>query len=91
MIIFVEMFVLEDGVNIIDILGIKILGFNFFEFVDVVYNFWEFFEVFENCCFGGNCLYCNEFGCVVKEGIEEGIISELRYINYFILLEEIEE
>ena len=88
---FAEMFALEEGGNIIDTPGIKTLGFNYLEPVDVAHNFREFFEASSECRFGGNCLHRNEPGCAVKEAIETGEISELRYINYLALLEEIEE
>lgn len=88
---FAEMFALEGGGNIIDTPGIKTLGFNYLEPVDVAHNFREFFEASSDCKFGGNCLHRNEPACAVKEAIETGEISELRYINYLALLEEIEE
>lgn len=88
---FAEMFALEEGGNIIDTPGIKTLGFNYLEPVDVAHNFREFFEASSECRFGGNCLHRNEPGCAVKEAIETGEISELRYVNYLALLEEIEE
>lgn len=88
---FAEMFALGDNTNIIDTPGIKTLGFNYLEPVDVAHNFREFFEASEDCRFGGNCLHRNEPACAVKEAIEDGSISELRYFNYLSLLEEIEE
>jgi len=88
---FAEMFTLVFGGNIIDTPGIKTLGFNHLELLDVAHNFREFFKTSPACRFGGNCLHRDEPGCAVKEAIEEGIISELRYINYLTLLEEVEE
>jgi len=88
---FAEMYDLDFGGSIIDTPGIKLLAFNNLEPQDVAHNFREFFEVSENCKFGGNCLHRNEPGCAVKEAIEAGEISELRYINYLTILEEIED
>lgn len=88
---FAEMFELNFGGFIIDTPGIKTLGFNNLEPMDVAHNFREFFERSENCKFGGNCLHRNEPGCAVKAALEADEISELRYINYLTLLEEIEE
>ncbi len=88
---FAEMHPLEFGGSIIDTPGIKTLSFNHLEPMDVAHNFREFFEYSENCRFGGNCLHRNEPGCAVKEAVEEGELSELRYANYLMLLEEIEE
>lgn len=88
---FAEMFDLDFGGAIIDTPGIKLLAFNNLEPQDVAHNFREFFAVSEDCKFGGNCLHRNEPGCAVKAAIEAGKISELRYINYLTILEEIED
>lgn len=87
---FAEMFELSFGGSIIDTPGIKTLSFNNLEPLDVAHNFREFFVLSEHCKFGGNCLHRDEPGCAVKQALEEGTISELRYINYLTLLEELE-
>lgn len=87
---FAEMHPLDFGGHIIDTPGIKTLSFNHLEPMDVAHNFREFFRVSEHCKFGGNCLHRNEPGCAVKQAIEAEEISELRYINYLTILEEIE-
>jgi len=87
---FAQMYPLSDGGRIIDTPGIKLLSFNNLEPMDVAHNFREFFKASENCKFA-NCAHRNEPGCAVKEGIESGEISELRYINYIQMLEEIED
>jgi ribosome biogenesis GTPase / thiamine phosphate phosphatase len=87
---FAEMHPLDFGGHIIDTPGIKTLSFNHLEPMDVAHNFREFFRVSEHCKFGGNCLHRNEPGCAVKQAIEDEEISELRYINYLTILEEIE-
>ncbi len=86
---FAEMFDLDFGGKIIDTPGIKNLSFNNLEVLDVAHNFREFFEKSKHCKYS-NCTHRNEPGCAVKEAIETGEISELRYINYFQILEEIE-
>ncbi|MEN0004926.1 MAG: ribosome small subunit-dependent GTPase A [Bacteroidota bacterium] len=88
---FAEMHQLDFGGAIIDTPGIKTLSFNYLEPMDVAHNFREFFVRSEDCRFGGNCLHRNEPGCAVKAAVKDGSISELRYINYITLLEEIEE
>lgn len=88
---FAQMYNLDFGGAIIDTPGIKTLAFNHLEPMDVAHNFREFFEVSENCRFGGKCLHRNEPGCAVKQGVEAGEISELRYANYLTIVEEIEE
>jgi len=87
---FAEMHPLDFGGHLIDTPGIKTLSFNHLEPMDVAHNFREFFRVSEHCKFGGNCLHRNEPGCAVKQAIEDEEISELRYINYLTILEEIE-
>ncbi len=86
---FAEMFALSFSGNIIDTPGIKTLGFNHLDVMDVAHNFREFFRASEGCKFG-DCTHRNEPGCAVKNGIESGEISELRYFNYISILEEIE-
>ncbi len=88
---FAEMHPLDFGGSIIDTPGIKSLSFNHLEPMDVAHNFREFFKYSEDCKFGGNCLHRNEPGCAVKKAVEAEELSELRYINYLTLLEEIEE
>ncbi len=88
---FAEMFSLGLGGKLIDTPGIKTLAFNNLEPLDVAHNFREFFALSEECRFGGNCLHRDEPGCAVKEALEKGEVSELRYFNYLQLLDEVEE
>ncbi|MEL7120470.1 MAG: ribosome small subunit-dependent GTPase A [Bacteroidota bacterium] len=88
---FAEMFTLSFGGQIIDTPGIKSLSFNHLEPADIAHNFREFFELSDKCKFGGSCLHRNEPNCAVKEALQTGEISELRYFNYLTLLEEAEE
>jgi ribosome biogenesis GTPase len=87
---FAEMYPLSFGGAIIDTPGIKTLSFNHLEPMDVAHNFREFFKLSTNCKFGGNCLHRNEPGCAVKAAVESEEVSDLRYINYLTLLEEVE-
>ena len=87
---FAEMHSLSFGARIIDTPGIKTLSFNNLEPQDVAHNYREFFAISENCKFGGNCLHRNEPKCAVKDAIESGEISEIRYTNYLQILEEVE-
>ena len=87
---FAEMFRLDVGGFIIDTPGIKTLAFNNLEPMDVAHNFREFFAISADCKFA-DCMHRNEPKCAVKDGIEEGTISELRYANYIQILEEIED
>ena len=88
---FAEMFELKFGGTIIDTPGIKTLGFNHLEPLDVAHNFREFFILSDDCRFGGKCLHRKEPGCAVKSAVENEEISELRYSNYLQILEEIDQ
>ena len=87
---FAEMFKLPEGGHIIDTPGIKTLAFSHLEPQDITHNFREIFAVSENCKFS-NCSHRNEPKCAVKEGVEEGSISELRYTNYLQLMDDTED
>jgi ribosome biogenesis GTPase len=85
---FAEMFLMENLTRIIDSPGIKTLAFNHLEEQDVAHNFREFFIASEECKYD-NCLHKEEPKCAVKEKIESGELSILRYQNYLQLLEEV--
>lgn len=87
---FAEMYYMSEGAEIIDTPGIKTLSFNNLEVQDVAHNFREFFEYSSECRFR-NCTHRNEPGCVVKEAVLAGEISDVRYQNYLLILSEIED
>ena len=87
---FAEMFSLSSGGFIIDTPGIKTLSFNNLEPMDVAHNFREFFILSEKCKFT-NCTHINEPKCAVKEGLETGAVSYLRYKNYLTIIDEISD
>lgn len=86
---FAEIFELPFGGQIIDTPGIKTLGFNYLEEMDVAHNFREFFALSKDCKFG-DCMHRNEPKCAVKEALENEEISAIRYENYLAILDEIE-
>ena len=86
---FAEMFELDPNTELIDTPGIKTLAFNHLEVMDVAHNFRELFDYSKSCKFG-DCTHRNEPKCAVKDAIEEGAISTLRYDNYLQLVDEIE-
>lgn len=86
---FAEMFDLEFGGSIIDSPGIKTLSFNHLDVKDVAHNFREFFLVSKECKFT-DCAHRNEPKCAVKDAVENGEISELRYKNYLLIVDEVE-
>lgn len=87
---FAEMHMLDFGGRVIDIPGIKTLSFNNLEPMDVAHNFREFFTLSPQCKFP-NCTHRNEPKCAVKEALENGEVSELRYLNYLAIMDEVEE
>jgi ribosome biogenesis GTPase / thiamine phosphate phosphatase len=86
---FAELFRMECRGNIIDTPGIKGLSFNNLNVLDVAHNFREFFVLSKECRFS-NCTHRNEPKCAVKKALVEGGISEMRYLNYLQILDEIE-
>lgn len=87
---FATMHSLNLGAKIIDTPGIKSLSFNNLEPMDVAHNFRELFNYSKDCKFS-DCSHRNEPKCAVKDAVEEGTISELRYFNYIQILEDIED
>ena len=85
---FAEMYNL-DICRIIDTPGFKTLSFNNLEPMDVAHNFREFFILSDSCKFP-DCLHRNEPSCAVKDAVEAGAVSEMRYHNYIKILDEIE-
>ena len=87
---FAEMHPLDFGGYVIDTPGIKTLSFNNLEPQDVIHNFRELFLYSEDCKYN-DCTHRNEPKCAVKNALEEGWISELRYKNYLLILGEVED
>jgi ribosome biogenesis GTPase len=87
---FAEMFDLPFGGSIIDTPGIREMGL-----VDVPKNelaqyYPEMRAVMNECKFN-NCQHFNEPGCAVKVAINEGVISEERYLSYLAIKDTIED
>ena len=87
---FAEMHDLAFGGKLIDTPGIKNFSFNHLQEKEVADNFREFFALSQNCRFN-NCLHREEPGCAVKAAVDAGEASELRYINYLTILQEVED
>ena len=87
---FAEMFDLPFGGSIIDTPGIREMGL-----VDVPKNelaqYYPEMRAVMNACKFNNCQHFNEPGCAVKIAINEGIISEERYLSYLAIKDTIEE
>jgi ribosome biogenesis GTPase len=84
---FSEMFELASGIRIIDTPGIR--GFGTIDIVreELGHFFPEIFRASKKCRYH-NCLHLNEPDCGVKAAVEAGQISEMRYVNYLVMLEE---
>lgn len=84
---FSEMFELASGIRIIDTPGIRGFGTIDIERAELFHFFPEIFKASKNCHYH-NCMHLHEPDCAVKSGVESGAISESRYINYLMMMEE---
>lgn len=85
---FSEMITLPEGGEIIDIPGVK--GFGMIEYApaEVSHYFPEIFKKGEECRYG-NCRHLDEPGCAVKKAVENGEISDSRFVSYLSIMEEV--
>jgi len=84
---FSEMFELSSEIRIIDTPGIRGFGTIDIERAELFHFFPEIFRASKFCHFH-NCLHLHEPECAVKSQVESGSISESRYINYLMMMEE---
>jgi ribosome biogenesis GTPase len=87
---FSEMFDLENGGKIIDTPGIRELGLTGITKQELSGYFPEMNKESNHCKFN-NCMHINEPNCAIKEALQNGKISEERYINYLKILDTITE
>ena len=87
---FAEMFDLPFGGSIIDTPGIREMGLVDVPKHELAQYYPEMRAVMNNCKFN-NCQHFNEPGCAVKVAINEGSISEERYLSYLAIKDTIEE
>ncbi|MBQ0028476.1 MAG: ribosome small subunit-dependent GTPase A [Lachnospiraceae bacterium] len=83
-----EMIAIDDDTYILDTPGFSSLSLFDMEKSELKDYYSEFYEYECNCKFL-NCIHQNEPSCGVKEAVEKGLISRLRYDNYLLLLEEL--
>lgn len=83
-----ELIYIDDNTYVMDTPGFSSLCIHEIEKEELKDYFNEFREFENNCRFIG-CMHLNEPGCAVKEALNEGIISGIRYDNYKILYEEL--
>jgi ribosome biogenesis GTPase len=82
---FAEMFELSLGGYIIDTPGIRGFGLHDIQKEELFHYFPEIFKVSDQCKYY-NCTHLHEPGCAVKDAVEQGKISEIRYTNYVSIL-----
>lgn len=83
-----ELIAIEEDTFILDTPGFSSLGLFDLEKEELAQLYPEFSEHEKFCKFGG-CSHINEPVCGVKEAVELGQISKLRYDNYTLLYEEL--
>lgn len=83
---FSEMFELSSGIQIIDTPGLRGFGTIDIDRSELFHFFPEIFRASEGCRYH-NCLHINEPDCAVKGGVEDGVISGSRYVNYLMMME----
>jgi ribosome biogenesis GTPase len=85
-----ELIYVEENTYIMDTPGFSSLYINEIEKDELKDYFIEFREYEENCRFIG-CRHLNEPDCAVKEALQEGKISHIRYDNYVELYQELKD
>lgn len=84
---FAEMFELTKGGFIIDTPGIREFGLIDFENKEVSRCFPEMERLLPKCRYK-NCTHTHEPGCAVKDGLETGDVSSMRYNSYLSILND---
>ncbi len=84
---FAEMFELSFGACIIDTPGIQEFSLTDFDRREVWERFPEMRAVSMDCQFN-NCTHTHEPRCAVKQGLENGTISRIRYQSYLSILND---
>ncbi len=84
---FYEIHPLYSGGFIIDTPGIKGFGLIEMEREELSHYFPEMLRLLDNCRFAP-CTHTHEPDCAVKRGVEQGEITEERYVSYLSMLEE---
>ena len=84
---FAEMFDLSNGGYIIDTPGIKEFGLIDFEKSEIPRCFPEMERLLPQCQYN-NCTHTHEPNCAVKEGLNSGKVSRMRYNSYLSILND---
>lgn len=83
-----ELIAIEENTYILDTPGFSSLGLFDLEKEELA-DFYPEFEPYEKYCRFGGCSHLTEPVCGIKEAVEKGQISRLRYDNYALLYEEL--
>ena len=86
---FAEMFDIPVGGQIIDTPGLREFGLVDISKQELSHYYPEMRALIGDCQFN-NCLHTDEPGCAIKKALEEGRISEGRYVSYYNILESID-
>jgi ribosome biogenesis GTPase len=87
---FAEMFDIPVGGQIIDTPGLREFGIVDISKQELSHYYPEMRVLIGDCQFN-NCLHTDEPGCAIKKALEEGRISEERYVSYYNILESIDD
>ncbi|CAN5329806.1 ribosome small subunit-dependent GTPase A [soil metagenome] len=87
---FAEMFDLEIGGKIIDTPGLREFALMDIPKEELAHYFPEMRALIHYCKFN-NCIHTSEPGCAIKNALNEGHISEERYVSYLTILDSIGE
>lgn len=87
---FAEMFDLPIGGSIIDTPGIREMGLVDITKQELSHYYPEMRAVLNDCQFN-NCVHLEEPGCAVKDALNDGNISEERYLSYLNIRDTIED
>ena len=83
-----EMSKVDDNSYVVDTPGFSSLVLTFIEDRTEIKNYFVEFKEYEHKCKYYNCLHLNEPSCGVKKAVESKEISEDRYKNYRLIVEE---
>lgn len=81
---------LPQGGNLIDSPGIREFGLWHLEAEQITNGYREFHQVLGTCKFR-DCKHLTDPGCALKEAVEQGKISPIRYDNYHRLIASLSE
>ena len=88
-----ELIPVSMGTDVVDSYILDTPGFSSLGLFDIekeeLASYYPEFELHEKYCRFGGCSHISEPDCGVKQALEEGAISRLRYDNYCLLYEEL--